>query len=315
MPEAKIKLKNEDRTMRYEINPINLGTVFFGVSVIFIGLYYLARNLDLVPQDLQISLWQLWPVLIIIAGLSFLKLRSWITIFLGIVTVVALIGLIGAFIIWGQYNANWDVEESPIDISLEADAKKGQLDLDFGAGNIKIKGGSDEFAVGSLKSNILALQPESNLSEDVQRVKLNFDSRKILYTGRHQNDLNLSLNNNIPMALYIDSGAANMDFDLSNVFAEIVDINTGASDLDLTMGDKIKHAKLNIDAGASSVDISVPRTVGVDLNIDAGVTSKQIDNFEEVQDNTYRSWDYQNMEKFLSIDLDLGVSDLKINWK
>jgi hypothetical protein len=296
-------------------SPINLGTIFFGIFIVFVGFYFLANNLDLVPEQFQISLWQLWPLVIIFIGLSFLKVRSLWSAIIGVIVIVVIIGLVAAFLLWGQYNIDDSVVETPINISLEDQADKGEVEIDFGAGNISIGGGADNFVEGVFSSNILSLKEKSYLDNGVQKAKLDFDTRWKVFTGRQENNLDLSLNNELPLGIYLDTGAATLDMDLSEVNAEIVDINTGASDLDIMMGDLAADAKLNIDAGASSLDIIVPKTVGVDLNIDSGVTSKKFDDFERIGDKQYRSRNYRDVDKFLNIELDLGVSDLKIDWK
>lgn len=296
-------------------SPINLGTIFFGIFIVFVGFYFLANNLDLIPAQFQISLWQLWPLIIIFVGLSFLKVRSLWSAIIGVLVIVLIIGLVAAFLLWGQYNIEDSVVETPINIGLEDQAEKGEVEIDFGAGNINIGGGADSFIEGVLTSNILSLREKSYLDNGVQKAKLDFDTRWKVFTGRQENNLDLSLNNELPLGIYLDTGAATLYMDLREVNAELVDINTGASDLDIVMGDKATDARLKIDAGASSLDIDIPETVGVDLNIDSGITSKQFDDFEKIGDNQYRSRNYREVDKFLNIELDLGVSDLKINWK
>jgi hypothetical protein len=106
-----------------------------------------------------------------------------------------------------------------------------------------------------------------------------------------------------------------MNMDLSDLQLTKLDIDTGASSLDLILGDKVDQANISIEAGASSLDITVPKTVGVRVNIDAGLSSKNLNDLEKVDDNTYQSEGYDEAEKKADINLDIGVSSLNVRWE
>lgn len=81
---------------------INSGSIFFGLFLIFIGFVYLGKNLGIL--DISIDLKSYWPVLLIILGLSLLKGRGLLMLFLGILIAIAVIGIIGMAMFYQAYS-------------------------------------------------------------------------------------------------------------------------------------------------------------------------------------------------------------------
>lgn len=74
------------------------GRWFLGLLLVLVGLLYLAKNTGLLPWDINISWGQLWPLLIIIIGLSMINRRSRVSIFFGVV-IAAIAILLTLFLI------------------------------------------------------------------------------------------------------------------------------------------------------------------------------------------------------------------------
>jgi hypothetical protein len=184
-----------------------------------------------------------------------------------------------------------------------------------GAGKLTLAGGSDKLMDGAFESNSTDLTTTSTLDGGTQTVTLKEESFNWKSFGRHINDLDLRLNNDLPIKIIIDSGAMDMRLDLKEVTTESVEINTGASSMNLELGDKIANSAVSIDAGASSLTLNLPKTLGAKLNIDAGLSSKDLPDFNKIDDKHYESKNYSSSEKKVDIDLDMGVSSLKVEWR
>ncbi|MCK4891655.1 MAG: hypothetical protein KAS78_03230, partial [Candidatus Pacebacteria bacterium] len=77
--------------------------------------------------------------------------------------------------------------------------------------------------------------------------------------------------------------------------------------------DRAEMAKVNLRSGVSSVKISLPDNVGSKIIIKEGLSSKQLEDFEKIDDETYQTSNYDEAEKKIEIDLDIGISRLEIN--
>ena len=106
-----------------------------------------------------------------------------------------------------------------------------------------------------------------------------------------------------------------LNVDVSEIMTNSVNIDTGATSMKLTLGDKTTFDAVSIDAGASSLTINLPKTLGAKLIIDSGLTSKDLPDFNKIDDKTYETANYGSTEKKTEITLKLGVSSLKVNWK
>ena len=62
------------------------------------------------------------------------------------------------------------------------------------------------------------------------------------------------------------------------------------------------------------VEISLPKTVGARIKVDSGISSKKLDGFEKTGEREYQTSNYDLADKKIEMDLDIGITDLKINW-
>ena len=95
--------KQEIHHHYYAKNPyrFDFGKLSFGLFLMILGLLYLAKNMGWVDIVFNFNLGQLWPLLIIFAGLSLLTGRTVASIFAGIVLTLTVI-TIAFVLILGQ---------------------------------------------------------------------------------------------------------------------------------------------------------------------------------------------------------------------
>jgi len=312
----------------------NFGRLFFGLLVLVIGLFYLARNAGWLPADLHFNWSLIWPLLIIVAGLSLMTGRGWLS---GIISVILIILLVGAvlMVIFGslpgmsrmmwptqgnriQSGENFDfgqVTTTDIGIARDPAAKAADISMNGGAGKIILKGGGDALASGTFSSGIADLITDSKLEGTRQIVTMDTVGRGGMMFGRGANDLDLVLTREVPVTLEINTGAAELEFDLTRVVLEKLNISSGASSLKLALGDKAKTSRVSIKAGASNVIIELPATVGAKLVLKSTMTSRNLEGFEQVDDSTFKTVNYDLAEKKIDLNLELGISSLEIKLK
>ena len=71
----------------------NIGRIFWGLLLVLVGGLILANNFGLVNVS-WVNLWQLWPLLIIVAGLSVLSFNSWVWNIVSILLIILIFGAI-----------------------------------------------------------------------------------------------------------------------------------------------------------------------------------------------------------------------------
>ncbi len=288
--------------------------LIWGVLFIAVGILLLLGNIGVLTVELS-SLWRLWPVLIIVAGLSVLSLRGWVG---GLVYGVAALGI--GVLVWAtmvgplSQQASTSVRDE-VSIaksndeveSLSVSIKAGAVSLDVGSH------GDDAAVKGVLESDFAKINHSSSISDGSQKVMLNLEGSAQWWLGDSRNKFAVNLNNTLPIDLDIDTGAASVKADLSDVVLRTLNIDSGASSVDLKLGSRSDESRVVVDVGVSSVKIQVPATSGVRLELDAGLSSKNIpEGYEKIDDDTYLSKNYSSSSKKITLVVDIGLSSLKI---
>ncbi|TSA45642.1 hypothetical protein D4R52_01980 [bacterium] len=288
--------------------------LFFGLLFVVAGLGFLAQSFGWVPGiNLGYFFAQFWPVLVILMGLSILSRGSWVGYVLSILIFLGLIGLIVGTFVWP--GSLGQVEQFNFDLPKDQAARGADISVSVGASTVKIKGSETGFVSGELKSNITRLVTDNRLSDTTQEVSIRLDGQVRRVAGHFTNDLTVNLPENLPTALTVDAGASNLDMDLSAVQINDLKIDAGASKLALVLGDKAETGTVEIRAGASSINISLPKDVGAKMGVKANLSSKTFIDFRQIDEQTYESANYASATKKINLQIDAGASSITVNWR
>lgn len=307
----------ENKKRKYdecEGRDLDLNRVFMGLIILLVGFAYLFKALGII--SFSFSLFSLWPVIIVIFGLSLLSKRNIASNIIAIITILLVLSAIFLMIFYPNINNNLSIKNTPININLEQNISKARIGLIAGAGEINIAGGADQDKLieGNLLSNVMDLEIDSRVIDNNQIVSFEPKNEVEIFKREPKNNLYLKLNTKTPLDFMFQGGASNINIDLRSVLAENVNIQTGASKLDLKMGNVIS-SKVKISAGASSIDITLPKNMGVMLTIDSGLSSKSLTGFIIENDRVYKTPNYDEQDKKIEIEISIGVAELNIDWE
>lgn len=295
----------------YDRSGYSLSRILGGGILILLGLGFLADSLGW--MEVNVNVWQLWPILIILFGLSILSRKGWISWIISSVVGLLILGLVAWAIVGASSFSTPATETSQVEIPILESVTAVDLAIDSGAGTITMNSGGVLAVSGEYTSNFAELEQTSEIQNGRQDVGLMIHGKWQGWRSP-RNDLDLLLNRDLLYNLSIESGATDMDLDLTEISAEKIAIDTGASNLDLRLGDLVS-SEVVVDAGASSVTVSLPRTVGVRIRIDAGLSSQEFPELRKEADGVYVSEMYQTAEKNIELQFDLGVSSVTIEWR
>lgn len=289
-----------------------------GLLIVLFGAQLLAQNYGW-DWSVNLDITRLWPVVVILVGLSMITKGRVISAVVGSVLALSVIG-IAAIVVMTQPSAvSRQTFDRTIAVDRDAAATSGTIKLDLGAADIDIRGGAAGLVNGRFVSNLGDLDLDTLLSGTDQRVTITTtnEHRGWPWFGNWKNDLDLRLTNDLPVRLDIDSGAASLTLDFTAVKTESVTIDAGASSITLTVGDQLDRQDFNLSSGASSIDVTIPKTVtGVRLNLDAGLSGKTLPSeFKKISDELYETTDYASAAKKLDLTIDAGASSIDIVWK
>jgi len=299
---------------------------FWGILLVAIGALFLLKNLDLIYFSWW-DMWRLWPVLLVFIGISILPVKAGIKVLLSLVAI-----LIAALILisnpsWGPrwpFDIRWEsrsdrteeregrrFEDQQISEAFDPVTTEALLDFDAAAGDFNIDG---------ITSDLFEFEKEGNLGQYSYSLK-DMGSRKEVHItldkvrGNRRsirNEVNLSLNPTPVWDMNIDVGAAEIDLDLRDFQIKELNIDGGASSVDIYLGDLYTTTTVNINAGVTSITVRIPETAACELNTDAVLTAKNLDDFTKVTSGTYVTDNFEDAEKNFVINVEVAVSSLTI---
>ena len=221
-------------------------------------------------------------------------------------------------LISGNINFNFDSGETVLSDSSFYTYK---LTEDIKQVNFVFNGAAGRFRINSVTENLIDANTFSakdmhfmkvETRDSIANVEFGMRDKNIKLGDNHKNHVDFALNKNLVWYLDFDFGAAAMDFDLEEFKVKSVDIDMGAADLTLKLGNKYPETKIYIDAGASSINLKIPSTSGCELIADAVLSSKNFNGFKKIDSNKFRTDNFEQSENKIFIDLNCGVSSINI---
>lgn len=287
--------------------------MFTGGLIILIGLSFLARQFGwnwVAPADL----WRLWPVFLILLGLSIASRGHAFGTVLNLLLGLGIVALVAVTLIFRP--ATPAVTTEPFSITRDTGATAATVRMNLGAAKVTLAGGSSVLFDGRLESNVTSLTTKNVTIDGTQDVTVSMENPggSWPWWGGQKNELVGKLTGEVPLTLEVNSGATDLDLDLSSVQAREVVVSTGASSVDLKLGDRLESSTATISAGASSITVRVPKTLGVALKLDAAVSGKTLPDFTDKGDHRYESTNYAAAAKHLDLRISTGASGIEIVW-
>lgn len=290
------------------------GRLIPGAILIILGGLFLAANFGYLDWGVAASLWQLWPLILILVGIQlfFGNRQQWLA---ALLIVVVLAGG-AALLVLGENRVPWAfggaLKTTAIDGSPTTGIEQATAFLDIGAARIRL--GSQDAGVmtrGTFESRRNAeVRHQANgnaYTLDVRQQSGGFGFPNSLRGDR----LELDLAEGIPWKIQLDSGAADADIDLTGIILRELLIDAGASSVDLTVGREVEDgARVIIDGGAGSYSIRLPRDLDIDLTTDAGVSSVNVDSGFTRSGDEYR---HDGGGESLRVEISAGVSSISVS--
>lgn len=297
--------------------------IFWGVFFITLGGLILIGNLT----DLNFtwhSAWKFWPMVLVLIGISILVKNQ-----IGKGIVAGLAALVLALTLYASVSATTNLIDDDFEINFNDDEavydttnfsqeysdsiKTATLNFNSGAGGFKILTPTDKLidfiTEGNVNSYSLDRQDMDSHAE------INFEMRNNhikLHNKNYKNSVDMSLNKNPEWALNFSVGAASVDLDLTQYKVSRLDVGMGAAAFNVKLGNLVDVARIKIDAGASDIDILIPDSVGCEINDEAALSSRNYEGFKKVDNDLYRSENFDKYPKKIYIDINCGVSSIDV---
>jgi hypothetical protein len=309
--------------------------LIIGLLVLFFGVVTLLSTLNVFDFHWSI-VWRLWPMILVIFGITLLPLNDYIK---GALVLAALgVGCLLYHVEAKHYEGNaitrfynniksWDLygdededEDDDDTYAVDqhfsepfADVEHASIDIDFGAGDLRLMKPCAELVKVDAQSNFVKYSFRTETGDERTAIFVSGRGHTKHVGKKNENDLNIALCALPIWDFSLDMGASDAELDFSPYKVSSIDIDGGACDLDLKLGDSGCDTKVEINTGASDIDIKVPMGVDCEINIESAITGKDFTGFEKIERGLWRTPNFGQGAYKIVIDLSCAVSDISVN--
>lgn len=306
--------------------------LFLGLLVIIIGVVALLSALDVITFHWCL-LWRLWPLGFVFLGVALLPTDK--NLKAGLLLLTFAIGCALYFVenkhyeersccrFWNSLTVwnNDDDDEDNADDYLEADQhfsapyselESASLDVEVGACEIEIGQPCAELATADIRSNFVKYSFRTELGDRDASLFLSGKGHTKNLKGKNENEVNIALNQQPLWNFKLDMGAADADLDFTPYRVSQIEINGGACDIDLKLGDSGCDTQVDISTGVSDIDIKVPQGVDCEIQVESAITDKDFTGFEKIEKGLWRTPDFGKSASRITLHLSCAVSDITV---
>ncbi|NVO19664.1 MAG: hypothetical protein HXX13_08180 [Bacteroidetes bacterium] len=294
--------------------------IFWGVLLVLIGILFILKNTGILFFSWH-TFWNLWPVILILWGVSLIPVKDWIKAVISLATIVI------AFVVVQQFGKNdswnWhfnyndrnnDKMEEPISQNLSEDmdsiVRYATLDLNIGVGDFSIKDTTDKLIDLDRTGSEGKYSMTSHDNDSMRVIKLSLD--KAEFKGEVRNTVKMKLNTVPVWDLELNVGAAEVNFDLSKFKTRKINLQGGASDIEVKLGDLYPESNVNIEAGAASITVRIPKDAGAEITNNTFLASKSFNGFQKTSNHHYQTDNYVNAKNKIHINMEAGMASINV---
>lgn len=295
---------------------MNNGKIIWGLLLIILGILLGLSSFGLIDWAFLLYMLRFWPVLLIIIGISILAGKSPLSFWLVLLVIVAT--LITSFYLWDSSdykNVGNNLSKSEESVLIAPDVEIANLELDFAAGKLNMDVNDDRalaILYGGFRSEpkidhlTTGNKAEYKIIKQASGFYIHFLSDKSLM------EWNISLPQNILWHLDLELGASKADLDFRDIDLKSLDLDMGAGDTTIRLGEREMDVELDIDVGASTVKIVVPDTMELDIKLDGGLISTNFDTLGLTQEGDHYFTEGVSSSSKLILRLEGGASNFEL---
>lgn len=305
---------------------MNSKKIIWGSFLIVIGIGYLLSNLNLIHFHFQWETFhKFWPLIFMAIGIHIIvkystngKISFLLPIFY-LLLFCFFFGLLG-----NSNGSTWGKEEDE-DLTLKMENSKSlsqeydpnskiiNLTLDAGVCEIELKDSTEKLLDMEFNGKNTEWNLERTKENEVENISINMGKGKKIIGINVGDPLQLKLNRHPIYNLNLNFGAGECDFDFSNFKVEKLNVKTGASEIDLKIGDKMDTVWVDIHSGVSDIGINIPKDFPCEIECSSALSTKVFEGFTELGNGIYRSGNDLKSNKLIKIKYSGGISNFEVN--
>ena len=292
--------------------------LFWGLCFITLGILFLSNSVFHANISLG-SIAKFWPIIPILLGANLLFEQQYVK-----AATSGIAGLFLGLVIFSLASHPFsctniefsDREMKNVNFTLpnNDNIKRVEFTLNAGAGAFSISDGDSNLVkiVSSDKHSRFAV--DTTITDTVADISLKMKEIKATFgnDSSKNNSVGIKLNTKPVYATTIEIGAATANLDFSKLKLENLNLQMGAAALHLQLGQPLKESAVSIEAGASSINLIIPKDAAVSIETDLALSSKNMGGLKETSHNNFVSEGFESAKTKFVIKIEGGLSSLNI---
>lgn len=259
---------------------------FFPIALITVGVVWLLVNNGTIDAQNIYRLLPLWPVLLIVGGLSLMLRRLWWPL-AGLLWLLLAAGLIWALVAAPNMLPQMRAPElrhqtlsEPVDGAASAAVR---LDLSINPTTISPAAdgstlvSADLYSVNDMELQVSGADTKNVRLRSIGNGNINFNFFSFSWLTQDLQPWNIGLAPDIPMELHIDASTGSTEVDLTGIELESLTVEASTGSMNIRLPEDQESVPFRLDASTGSMDITVPENTGLDMNVDGSTGSLTID--------------------------------------
>lgn len=305
---AERQTRREERTARRREHR---GGVFGPVLLIAIGLLFLASNLGYLGPVSWVQLLQLWPLLLVLAGIDLAigRRAPVLALLIDVVVIGGAVALVAAqpgFVFGGPRAIGG---ETGITVPRGA-VRTLELRVAGGAARYEIGGGATALVEAVSDRSDLRLV-EDRRSGDAATVRLEQSDPPFLLAGGRGN-VGIKVASDVALTLRFDAGAGDFTVDLRDLKVREFRSATGAAAMRVVLPRPDGDVPVRLDSGASSITVEVPDGVEARVSTNGLASTRSASSRFTGRGNDLESPGYATARDRVTVTIKAGASSVTV---
>ena len=288
---------------------------FWPLVLILVGVFALLVNAGVVSTDRLSLLGDLWPLILIVIGLELIARRALQGTTGDVAAVLIVLIAAGGAVGYVALAPNPGTTHT-----LDSGMKVGTLDhasleIDVGSARISIDGAAEQGVLYRAHIEYSGPKPDVNLDRSTGKLQISQGNSSFGVFRSQHFVLDIHLNPSLPWTIAGNSGAATDTFQLAHVNVRSIELNTGASREEITLGKPSGIVPITVNGGALTVHLHRPTGTPASVRVSGGALTLDADGQQHrgIGSQSWQSAGYEGATDAYRVEINGGACTVGID--
>jgi hypothetical protein len=291
-------------------------TYLWPAVLILIGVIALLVNAGAISADRIYRLADLWPLILVVIGLEIISRRALRGATADVAAVLIVLLAAGGAIAYVAFGPAIPGGTRTLDTSdTVGELSHATLHVDAGAATMTVEG-SRTLGADLYHAHIEYSGPKPDLTLDRSTGDLQITQNNAFgFFGSRRFVLNIQISSSVSWNISVNTGAASDTFKLAALKVGSIEVNTGASREDITLGPPSGAMPITIDGGALTVHLHRPSGTEASVHVSGGAVNLNADGqqYHGIGDESWQTSGYSNATDSFRVEVSGGACTVSMD--